>query len=271
MYQQYSRVYYAQEQRFNDRFPLSIVAVLGVIQMLTTFSIIGLEIGHIVNNIRLTNLFVGFWASIPFTILWISMFAAVCCCRRRSCATHALVQNFISFIFAIVLIALNIVFIRRPNDCFFTRDICNRLTWLNDVDLSWSCIFDDYSESCGKTRLALIKAQLAAGVIMATTCLIYVILYGVVVSRASRAGQRQMHAAPDAVMAPVYQQSVPPTMLYGHPPYTISSNPYQPSAPAMIPNYQQVPTHMAPGITNMNYLPPNQESTLYPKIPNDRF
>lgn len=76
MLQRHSSEYYAREQRFNDRFSSPLVAVLATIQMLTTFSIIGLEIGHILKNIRLTNLFVGFWASIPFTILWISMFAA---------------------------------------------------------------------------------------------------------------------------------------------------------------------------------------------------
>jgi hypothetical protein len=75
MHQQHSQAYYTREQRFNDRFPVSIVAILAVIQMLTTFGIIAFEIGHIIINIRLTNLFVGFWASLPFTILWISMFA----------------------------------------------------------------------------------------------------------------------------------------------------------------------------------------------------
>lgn len=75
MYQQHAPIYYTREQRFNDRFPLGVVAVLAIIQMLTTFTIIGLEIGHILINIRLTNLFVGVWASVPFTILWFSMFA----------------------------------------------------------------------------------------------------------------------------------------------------------------------------------------------------
>jgi hypothetical protein len=75
MPRQHSHAYYTQEQHFNDRFPLSIVAVLAIFQMLTTLAIIALEIGHIVINIRLTNLFVGLWASVPFTILWLSMFA----------------------------------------------------------------------------------------------------------------------------------------------------------------------------------------------------
>ena len=75
MYQQYSTEYYTKEQYFNDKFPLPLVATLAVAQMLTTFAIFALEIGHNILHIKLTNLFVGFWTVIPFTILWISMFA----------------------------------------------------------------------------------------------------------------------------------------------------------------------------------------------------
>jgi hypothetical protein len=75
MYQQYPKVYCTKEQRFNDKFPLSLVATLAVVQMLTTFVIFALEIAHNILHMKLTNLFVGFWTTIPFTILWISMFA----------------------------------------------------------------------------------------------------------------------------------------------------------------------------------------------------
>ena len=79
MLQQHSHEYYTKAQRFNDNLSLSIVAVLAAVQMLTTFAIVGLEIGHILYSIRFTNLFVGFWASIPFTVLWISMYAVGKC------------------------------------------------------------------------------------------------------------------------------------------------------------------------------------------------
>jgi hypothetical protein len=75
MYQQHSPVYCTKEQRFNEKFPLSIVATLAVTQMLITFAIFALEIAHDILHMKLTNLFVGFWTTIPFTILWISMFA----------------------------------------------------------------------------------------------------------------------------------------------------------------------------------------------------
>ena len=64
-----------REQLFNEKFPLSIVGVLAVVQLLTTAAIVTLEILRIIINIRLTNLFAGIWTAIPFTILWISMFA----------------------------------------------------------------------------------------------------------------------------------------------------------------------------------------------------
>lgn len=93
MNQQHLQTYYTRERLFNDRFPLSIVAVLAVIQMFTTFGIVALEIGHILINIRLTNLYVGIWASVPFTILWISMFAA----GKSFIENKNLLINFIDF------------------------------------------------------------------------------------------------------------------------------------------------------------------------------
>lgn len=75
MFQHHSAQYYAQQQRFNDRFPIAFVALLAILQMFTTFAIFALEVAHNYVNIHLTNLFVGFWTSIPFTVLWISMFA----------------------------------------------------------------------------------------------------------------------------------------------------------------------------------------------------
>jgi len=109
--------------------------------------------------------------------------------------------------------------------------------------------FNGRRDSCDNTRLSLIKAQLAAGVIMATTCLVYLILYCIVASRISRADRRQAPAVVDAVMAPVYQQPLTSTINYQHQPYANSPHLYQPSAPVMVPAYP----------------------TMYPTIPNDRF
>lgn len=66
---------YRREQLFNEKFPLSTVGILAIVQLLTTTAILALEIVRVIINVRLTNLFAGIWTAIPFTILWISMFA----------------------------------------------------------------------------------------------------------------------------------------------------------------------------------------------------
>ena len=75
MSRQHSSAYQVRDQRFNDKFPGSIVAVLAIVQMLTTFAVFAFEVGHDIVNLQLTNLFAGFWTAIPFTITWISMFS----------------------------------------------------------------------------------------------------------------------------------------------------------------------------------------------------
>jgi hypothetical protein len=189
----------------------------------------------------------------------------VCCCRRRSCATHAVIQNIFGFIFAAALIGINIAFIRRPNDCFFTAGFCNTLAEVNGLPIPVQCVFDSSSDTCGNTRITLIKVQLAAGVIIAVTCLIYFIIY---IAVALRSDRRQISTPATAVMTHVHQQPIHSTVNYQNQPYTIHPNLYQPSAPVMMPAY---PPQIAPGVTNMNYLPPNQYPTIYPQIPNDRF
>lgn len=155
-------------------------------------------------------------------------------------------QNVISLLFAGAVIGINIAFIQNPYRCFFTAGICDTLSWSHSVTLPWGCTFDENSEECQNTRLALIKGQLAAGVVMAVTCIIYLIMYFVAASRA-KANRHQTQTIVHDVMAPVPSQPYVP-----HP---------QPSAPVMMP---------AP-YNNPGYLPPNQYPTLYPQINNERF
>jgi hypothetical protein len=182
-------------------------------------------------------------------------YSLVCCCRRQSCATHAVIQNIFGFIFACVLIGLNIAFIQEPNKCFFTEGICQKLSWTSYVYDSIECLVDGLSTGCGNTRISLIKAQLASAVLMAATCLIYLIIYGIINMRTSKASRC---TPSEAVMAPVYQSNQQPlTISHHHQSYTVSSHP---SAPGMMTLYPAPPS-------DGHYLPPNQ----YPQIGNERF
>lgn len=166
-------------------------------------------------------------------------------------------------VFACILIGINIAFLCRPNHCFFSERICYSLSWETNISLPFEC-FNGNSITCEDTRLALIKAQLGAGVIMAVTCLSYLVLYCTVSSRVSKSDRRQIPAITEAGMTPVHQPAIPSgvNVNYQHhshmnPPYL-----YQPTAPTMIPNFAN---------TNGNYLPSNPHPTIYPQIPNDRF
>jgi hypothetical protein len=131
---------------------------------------------------------------------------------------------------------------------------------MNNINLSYEC-FNGFTINCYNTRLALIKAQLAAGALMATTCFIYLLIYGLVVARVSQVKRHRVSSAGDPVMTPVYPAPLTSVVNYQHQPYMSSPHGYQSSAPVMMPAYQQLP----PVNTNGNY------PTMYPQIPSDRF
>ena len=168
----------------------------------------------------------------------------VCCCRRRTCATHAALENFLSLIFAGVLIGINIVFLRNPSRCYFTDDLCEKFSWTDTVSRSWRCFIDGSATNCEQIRLDLIKAQLAMGIVMAVLCVLYLIVYIIVLYRAKRSVRP---TAAQAVMAPVsyhHQHYVTPI----HPQVSVA-----PSAPVQI-------------ASDINSYPP-----IYPRLTNDRF
>ncbi|CAF0943837.1 unnamed protein product [Adineta ricciae] len=276
MYQQYpaARLDHTGYKRFEQRFPLPVVATLATIQMLTTFAIFSLEVAHNALHIKLTNLFVGFWTTIPFTILWISMYAAVCCCRRQSCATHAVVQNILGFIFACILIGINIAFIRQPDKCFFTEGMCRTLNWASYIHGPLECLVDGVTSQCGNTRISLIIAQLICGVVMALVCLIYFAIYCAILMQTTRVSQSEVTTVNDAVTAPVYPtnaKQLPLSISHHHQTYTISSHPYQGGVPVMMSVYppQAAVSSMENSYVNCN--PSTQYATIYPTIGNDRF
>ena len=202
----------------------------------------------------------------------VSWKSIACCCRRQSCATHAVVQNILGLIFACILILINTSFIRQPNKCFFSEGICRRLTWTTYISEPIECLVDGLSAGCGHTRISLIIAQLISGILMALTCLIYLTIYAIISLRASQPNQCQSMAIADATMSPIYStnpKSVPMTVSHHHQTYTVSSQPYANllSMPVYSPQTATLPSDG----TYVNYITPNPYSTIYPTISNERF
>jgi hypothetical protein len=62
-----------KEVRWRSKFSTGIPVLLGLLQMLLTFAIIGLEIASVIISPIFGTLFAGFWGSVIFTLSWISM------------------------------------------------------------------------------------------------------------------------------------------------------------------------------------------------------
>lgn len=62
-----------REVRWRSTFSGGAPILLGLLQMLLTFTIIGLEIASVVISPIFGTLFAGFWGSVVFTISWIFM------------------------------------------------------------------------------------------------------------------------------------------------------------------------------------------------------
>lgn len=62
-----------REVRWRSTFSAAAPVLLGLLQMLLTFAIIGLEIASVVISPIFGTLFAGFWCSVIFTISWLFM------------------------------------------------------------------------------------------------------------------------------------------------------------------------------------------------------
>ncbi len=115
---------------------------------------------------------------------------------------------------------------------------------------------------------------MASGILLAITCLIYLIIYLIISIQVSNANRSQIATAAEAVMTPVYpsnQKQLPMTVSHHHQSCTISSQPYQGSVPVMMAVYPpQAPTLSSDG-SYINYVSPNPYATMYPQITNERF
>ena len=62
-----------REIQWRSSFSSGIPIFLGLLQMLLTFAIIGLEIASVVISPVYGTLYAGFWGSVVFTLSWVSM------------------------------------------------------------------------------------------------------------------------------------------------------------------------------------------------------
>lgn len=198
----------------------------------------------------------------------------VCCCRRKSCATHAVIQNILGFIFSCVLIGINLIFIRQPNQCFFSEGICQSLSWTSYISDPIECLVDGLAIGCGHTRISLIMAQLVSGILMALTCLVYLFIYTRISLQLSKLNRCQSIAASDAVMTSIYPtnpKALPMNHHHHHQPCSMAPQPYQTAVPVMMAVYPPPAPMLALDGAYMSYNSPNQYSTMHSQMNPERF
>ncbi len=65
---------YDREIQWRSKFSIVIPIIIGFLQMILTFAIVGLEIASVVISAVSGTLYAGFWLSVIFTVSWIAMF-----------------------------------------------------------------------------------------------------------------------------------------------------------------------------------------------------
>ncbi|CAF2117056.1 unnamed protein product [Rotaria magnacalcarata] len=185
-----NQVIISQSERWRQAWPTPFLALIAVGQMLLTWAIIGLETWSMLLNVTRAFLFVGYITSFFFTITWISTFTVVCCNREsRGCATHALVENVLSIIASSVLLYYDSQFLRYPNGCFWSFELCI----FSPISITWN-FFSDYNIiDLGEAKLIAIKAQLACAAVMLSLSVFFLIIY---IYTALKVGSKQTSVAP---------------------------------------------------------------------------
>ncbi|CAF0959019.1 unnamed protein product [Rotaria sordida] len=161
-----------REIRWRSRFSTGIPILLGILQMLLTFAIIGLEIVSVVISPILGTLYAGFWSSVIFMLSWVSMLGLgdykICCHRARKWASYMFFISILCAAAAIALIVLDALFIGNIDKCFFSNVICNELI------LSFSPVL--FSQPLGR-KVQILKVQLACAVLMLVTAILYMLVF----------------------------------------------------------------------------------------------
>ena len=157
-------------RQWRRRFPCGVLTILCLLEMIFTFIILGCEVGSMIIDFYRMNAFVGYWAFPFFMCAWLSLAGAGCCCRTSCCISAALVFQCLAIPVSICVIGLDGYFLNNPLQCFFSNDCSSAYT-------SQSYGYPLNSSDFFNIKIPLVKAQLAAGVLMLVCCIVFIIIY----------------------------------------------------------------------------------------------
>lgn len=134
-----------------------------------------------------------------------------CCCRTRGCGVATLIFQCLSIPMAICVIGFDAYFLNHPTQCFLSDDCSsyNVNSYFNELWGDLSNINDLVD-----IKIPLIKGQLAAGVLMLTSCIIYIIIFAITAYRISKNNQIHGNSTlPMIVTGPAIPNNPPLNMI----------------------------------------------------------
>ncbi|CAF1189397.1 unnamed protein product [Rotaria magnacalcarata] len=156
-----------KEIQWRSKFSIVIPILIGFLQMILTFAIVGLEIASVVITPVKGTLYAGFWLSTIFTLSWVAMLTLVCCHRSRRCALYVFFISLLCAGAAIALIVLDAFFIGNIDRCYFANAICR------DLEQSYN---RPSSAPLGR-KVQVLKGQIACAALLLATALLYMLLF----------------------------------------------------------------------------------------------
>ncbi|CAF3402627.1 unnamed protein product [Rotaria socialis] len=185
---------------WREKLPAVIVDLLSVFELILTLTIVGCQIGGDFVDAARMNVFIGYWTFPSFMCAWIALSGAGCCCRTRCCGITALVFQCIAIPFALSLVGLDAYFLNNPTQCFFSNS-CN-----SDSSSSYSGYYLSNYTTLYEIKVPLVKGQLAAGVLMFVSCMIFIVIFAVTSYRVKKVMHYQNYSAPTGGMPLTHQQ-----------------------------------------------------------------
>ncbi|CAF1324581.1 unnamed protein product [Rotaria sordida] len=181
-------------ESFKRAWPRCFVIFLGIVEVIATIVLILTELGNVAANFWTTNVFAGGWCGLIMIVHFFGLFVAGCCAPGPPAAFRATVISVIAIVACGALIGFDAYFLAQPTACILTSSCASNavvpIALANSFRTSFFTAFNSlsafssYTES--QTKYLFRAIQISVGCLCFVLCIIYLIIYYVVKSKAAR-------------------------------------------------------------------------------------
>jgi len=221
---------------FLQVWPKCFVIFMGIIEMLATIVLLLTELGNVGTNFWTTNVFAGGWCGLIMFIHFIALFVACCCAPGPPAAFRAVVITIIALIACAALISFDAYFIAQPSTCILTSSCTTNAVsttifsynFQTSFSTVWNSLGPFKSYTTSQSKFLFQTIQLGVGCLCFVLCIIFLIIYYVTKSKASKVspGYPQQQQQQQGYYAPQSAQQYPQQgQSYRQPPPRVPQQP----------------------------------------------